>query len=63
VDRAQPVFGFYPMSRWQPGEVVMDAYPFRLPPAAAPDTVIVILYRQTADGFENLDVFSHELHE
>jgi hypothetical protein len=63
VDRAQPVFGFYPMSRWQPGEVVLDAYPFRLPPAAVPDTVTVILYRQTAGGFENLDVFSHALQE
>ncbi len=63
VDRAQPVFGVYPMSRWQPGEVVMDAYPFRLPPAAAPDTVIVILYRQTETGFENLDVFSRALQE
>jgi len=63
VDRAQPVFGFYPMSRWQPGEVVMDAYPFRLPPEAAPDTLVVILYRQTADGFENLDVFRRALQE
>ncbi|OQA46112.1 MAG: hypothetical protein BWY52_00933 [Chloroflexi bacterium ADurb.Bin325] len=63
VDRAQPVFGMYPMARWRPGEIVMDAYPFRLPPAAAPDTLTVILYRQTADGFENLDLFRHELRE
>jgi hypothetical protein len=56
-DQEYPVHGAYPMSRWSPGEMVADAYPFKLPPDIAPDGVTVILYRKLADGsFANLDV-------
>ena len=37
LDREHPVSGAYPTSRWAPGEVVADAYPFALPPDATPD--------------------------
>jgi hypothetical protein len=57
LDRTHPVFGAYPTTRWAPGEVVADAYPFTLPPGSAPDGMTVILYRRGADGgFVNLDV-------
>ncbi|MCX6031217.1 MAG: DUF2723 domain-containing protein [Chloroflexi bacterium] len=57
LDRQHPVSGAYPTSRWLPGEVVGDAYPFALPLDAAPDGVTIILYRQTSEGgFVNLDV-------
>ena len=39
LDREHPVSGAYPTSRWAPGEVVADAYPFALPPGAAPDGI------------------------
>ncbi len=62
VDAAHPVFGAHPTSRWLPGEVVLDAYPFKLPDGAAPDGVKVILYRQTSEGgFANLDVATFPL--
>ncbi len=56
-DRAAPVNGAYPTTRWLPGEVVGDAWAFDLPPDAAPDGLTVILYRRGEDGaFVNLDV-------
>ena len=56
-DREHPVSGAYPTSRWVPGEVVADAYPFALPPGAAPDGIKIVVYRKLADGsFVNLDV-------
>ena len=56
LDREHPVSGAYPTSRWAPGEVVADAYPFALPPGAAPDGIKILVYRKLADGnFVNLD--------
>jgi hypothetical protein len=56
-DRQHPVAGAYPTSRWSPGEMVGDAYPFALSSGVAADGVTVILYRRTTDGgFVNLDV-------
>ena len=57
LDSQHPVFGAYPTSRWAPGEMVIDAYAFALPPDVTPDGLTVILYRGQADGsFVNLDV-------
>ncbi|MFQ5576525.1 MAG: protein O-mannosyl-transferase family [Anaerolineae bacterium] len=50
----RPVWNTYPTSRWRPGELIADAYTFSLPPAAHPDRIQVVVYRQTPDGFENL---------
>ncbi|MGE5602191.1 MAG: protein O-mannosyl-transferase family [Nitrososphaerales archaeon] len=56
-DVPAPVNGAYPTSRWTPGEIVTDAYAFKLPAGAAPDQLTVILYRQGENGdFINLDV-------
>jgi hypothetical protein len=55
-DRLNPVNGAYPTSRWSPGEMVADAYPFTLPPGAVADGLTVVVYRKLADGsFVNLD--------
>jgi hypothetical protein len=51
----QPVWNLYPTDKWQPNTLIADAYAFTLPPNAAPDQIQVIVYRQTEDGFENLD--------
>ena len=57
LDREHPISGAYPTSRWAPGEVVADAYPFALPPGAAPDAIKIVVYHKLADGsFVNLDV-------
>jgi hypothetical protein len=57
VDRRHPVAGAYPTGRWQPGEVVGDAYSFALSSGAAPDGVTVIVYRSLPDGsFTNLGI-------
>jgi hypothetical protein len=56
-DRAHPVAGAYPTTRWSPGERVADAYSLRLPPGAAADALTVILYRRDGKGgFINLGV-------
>jgi hypothetical protein len=57
LDRSVPVDGSYPTSRWLPGEVVLDAYPFALPLGPPPDGITVILYYRATDGsYVNLHV-------
>ena len=61
-DHAAPAAGFTPTTSLRPAEIVLDAFRFELPPDARPDSVRLILYRQTADGgFENLTVIDLEL--
>jgi hypothetical protein len=50
----QPVWGFYPTSRWRPAELVRDVYALSLPASVTPDAVQIVVYRTTATGFENL---------
>ncbi len=62
VDRQHPVLGAYPMTRWSPGEVVVDAYPFAPTSDGPADGVAVVLYRRAADGgFVNLDSARFEI--
>jgi len=58
-DRAHPVWGWYPTSRWLPGEVVRDDY--LIPDQPAYDGVIVLAYWRADGGFENLGVASFSL--
>ena len=53
----QPVWNLYPTTEWLPNTFIADAYTFTLPPNVAPDELQVVVYRQTEDGFENLDEF------
>ncbi len=57
MDRAHPVAGAYPTTRWSPGQVVGDGYPIKVPGDVVPDGVTVVVYRPLPDGtFLNLDV-------
>ncbi|MCC7355441.1 MAG: hypothetical protein IT330_17000 [Anaerolineae bacterium] len=54
-----PVWGFYPTTRWTPGEAVRDDYVLALPSAAQPDGATVVVYRALPQGgFENLAVLT-----
>jgi hypothetical protein len=57
-DHAQPVWGFYPMSRWVAGEVVRDDYLVAVPSGLLYDGVRVVVYQATEDGFEDLGTVS-----
>jgi hypothetical protein len=50
----QPMWGFYPTSRWQPGIIVRDVYALSLPVGVNPDTVQIVVYKATSTGFKNL---------
>jgi hypothetical protein len=54
-DHPHPVWGVYPTSRWQPGEVVVDAYVVTIPSGQSYDGAMVVMYRALPDGkFDNL---------
>jgi hypothetical protein len=55
-DHAHPVWGFYPMSQWVPGEVVRDDYLVDIPPGAGYDGATVVVYQAVDGGFEDLGV-------
>jgi hypothetical protein len=53
ADQSAPVYGWYPLRRWQPGEIVRDLY--LLPRHPAADHIRYGLYHQLAGGaFENV---------
>jgi hypothetical protein len=45
ADAVHPVDGWYPMSRWQVGEIVRDCYLIFVPEGSAPAAVRISLYR------------------
>lgn len=51
-DSPGPVYGLRPFSTIAPGQLVLDSY--RLPSAQSADSLLVIVYRRTDSGFENL---------
>ena len=50
----QPVWNSYPTSRWSPGEVIRDDYVLSLPDQLVATSAQIVLYRNTAQGFETL---------
>ncbi len=50
----QPVWGIYPTNRWQPGEMVQDVYALSLPAGVNPETVQIVVYKASDQGFENI---------
>ena len=50
ADRSHPVYGWYPTSRWQAGELVRDHYRVEVPGDVQPRAVRVSLYRLDAAG-------------
>ncbi len=50
ADRAYPVDGWYPTTRWGAGETVRDHYLIEVPPNTAPVAIRVGMYRVADDG-------------
>ena len=50
ADRQHPVYGWYPTSRWQAGEIVRDDYQIEVPQEAQPRAIRMALYRRDASG-------------
>ncbi len=50
ADRNHPVFGWYPTSRWQAGEVVTDHFLLEAPAGSSPQAARVGMYQAAADG-------------
>jgi hypothetical protein len=49
-DRAHPVAGFYPTTRWQTGELVQDHYRIAIPEGKIPQMAAIGLYTVSPDG-------------
>jgi hypothetical protein len=60
-DHADPVWGYYPTSTWEPGEVVRDDYLVDLPGGLAYDGAAVVVYTVTEEGVEDLGTISFSL--
>ncbi len=59
ADHAHPVDGWYPTTRWRPGEIVRDSYLLPVPAGRAPVAVRVAMYRtDPAVGFVNTEWLS-----
>ena len=55
ADSFAPVYGWYPTSRWSPGEIVRDDYRIDVPPGRSAKIISVGLYTQDETGaFQNL---------
>jgi hypothetical protein len=50
ADSRHPVYGWYPTSRWDAGEIVRDQYRIDVPPGTQPQALRVALYRTDASG-------------
>jgi len=62
VDSQSPVYGWYPTSQWQAGEIVREDYELVVPPGKIPHLLEVGLYTRDADGaFHNLGVVNLRL--
>jgi hypothetical protein len=60
-DRPHPVWGAYPTSGWQDGEVVRDDYVLSFPPAQPYDGAVVVVYLTEENRFENLAIVPLDL--
>ena len=61
-DSQAPVYGWYPTSQWQAGEIVREDYELVVPPGKTPRLLDVGLYTRDADGaFHNLGVVNLRL--
>lgn len=59
ADQQHPVNGWYPVSQWQPGEIVQDVYELQIPEGAQPTAVRLAMYRVDETGqFINSDWLS-----
>jgi len=64
ADQTHPVYGWYPVSRWRPGEIVCDHYLMHIPAGTRPLAVRIAMYRvDDAGGFVNTPWLSLPLPE
>ncbi len=56
-DQAAPVYGWRPLTGWEPGEAVRDVYPLAVDPARV-WAIRYGLYRVTDEGFENVYIYN-----
>ncbi len=49
-DRANPVYGWYPVSRWSAGEVVREMYLLKVPAGSSPKAVRLGMYQVSSAG-------------
>jgi hypothetical protein len=62
ADSQNPVYGWYPTTKWSAGEIVREDYELDIPPNKVPRLLDVGLYTRDADGaFHNLGVVSLRL--
>jgi|GEM_PF-1148884 len=52
-DRANPVYGFYPTSKWRIGEPIYDDYRISVPVGSHPQIAVIGLYTVNVDGSFN----------
>jgi hypothetical protein len=57
-DHVHPVWGYYPTSSWAQSEVVRDDYLIPIPAGLEYDGAMVVVYRMTDEGFEDLGAVS-----
>jgi hypothetical protein len=50
ADQAHPVEGWYPVSRWQEGEIIRDIYTLTVPAGTNPVAVRINMYQVAGDG-------------
>ena len=50
----EPVWGFYPTSRWAAGSLIRDMYTFELPQNTSPSAVQIVIYQASGSSFENV---------
>jgi len=54
ADHNHPVDGWYPTTRWQPGEIVRDSYLLPVPAGSSPAAIRIAMYRTDPEaGFVN----------
>jgi hypothetical protein len=64
ADKAHPVDGWYPTTRWREGEIVRDTYLLTVPEGSAPAAIRVAMYRSDPEaGFINTPWLSLPLPE
>jgi hypothetical protein len=61
-DRVHPIFGWYPTTYWQPGEIVRTFNQFHWDAAERPTQIEITLYNQIEPNqFNNLDIVRIDL--
>jgi hypothetical protein len=62
-DHAHPVWGYYPISTWKRNEIVRDDYLIAIPAGLEYNGVMVVAYRTTENGFQDLGTVSFPIAE